>query len=339
MITDELVAFVLQRYRTTLLAVSKACGQALPIPGPELTPALQALESCARSDSAAIEQVSTQVDSELTAWSGSAAQYYQTKTEEVKEIMVTVARVAGSISQRDQQYAEQVGELGQRLLAAARLDDLSQIRSSLANNAGVLNATAEAMKKSSQDSVNDLRAEVVRYEKLLRESEQLVYQDPLTSLQNRRGIEEELRLRTEQNRHFCIMMLDLNDFKTLNDTYGHVAGDDLLKQFAQELKAHSDQSDFAGRLGGDEFIIITERTPEEAETYLNRIRSWIFGSYKVHDGQGLHSVSLTGSAGLAAWNGQENLSSLLSRADQAMYREKVAFYAQHNRTAKLRRGA
>jgi diguanylate cyclase (GGDEF)-like protein len=209
------------------------------------------------------------------------------------------------------------------LLVAAQLDDLGEIRQCLAANAGELKATAEAMMKSSRESVADLRAEVVRYETLLRESERLAFLDPLTGLRNRRGIEEELRIRVEGHQRFCVLIFDLNGFKALNDTYGHVAGDDLLKQFANELKTNCEHGDLAGRLGGDEFIIITDRGMEESAAYLKRIREWIFGTYKINDGQRCQSASFSGSAGLAAWDGTEKIPALLSRADQAMYREKA----------------
>ena len=126
--------------------------------------------------------------------------------------------------------------------------------------------------KSSRDSVADLRAEVVRYESLLRESERLAVLDPLTGLKNRRGIEEELIARVADGRRFSVLIFDLNGFKTLNDTYGHVAGDDLLRQFADELKANCEHGDLVGRLGGDEFIVITDRNMEEGSVYLRKIR-------------------------------------------------------------------
>jgi diguanylate cyclase (GGDEF)-like protein len=270
-----------------------------------------------------IERVSKEVETELSNWSERAIQYYRTKTEEVRDIMVVVARAANCIGERDQRYVKQVGDLSDRLLAAARLEDLAAIRQSLKGNAGELKLASEAMMKSSRESVAELRTELVRYETLLQESERRALIDPLTGLQNRRGIEEELRGRVERQQRFCVLIFDLNEFKKLNDTYGHVAGDDILRQFANELKTNCEHGDTAGRLGGDEFIVITDRRREDAEQYLRRIRDWIFGNYKINDGQRCHTAELTGSAGLAAWDGKESIAALLSRADQAMYREKA----------------
>lgn len=339
MIVDELLATVLKRYRSTVLAIGKSCAQAIPDIGQELQQSLQSIEASGIYDAASIERVGAEVESELASWSERAAQYYRTKTTEVKEIMIAVAQVAGCAGERDQRYAKQVGELSQRLLAAAQLDDLGEIRQCLAGNAKELQATAEAMVKSSQDSVAGLRAEVMRYETLLRESERLAFQDPLTGLQNRRGIEQELRVRVEDCRRFCVLILDLNGFKALNDTYGHAAGDDLLRQFANELKTNCEHGDLAGRLGGDEFIVITDRSLEEGDAYRKRICEWIFGTYKINDGQRCQTASLSGSTGLAAWDGTETLSALLLRADQAMYREKAeASNAQRKKIASVKLG-
>lgn len=333
MTVDEFLASAISQYRSTVLAIGKACAQAIPVIGQELQQALQSIEATGISDAASVKGVGQEVEAELASWGERAAQYYRKKTEEVKEIMIAVARAAACIGERDQQYAARVGGLSERLLAAAELDDLGEIRQCLVGNAGELRTTAEAMMKSSQESVADLRAEIVRYETLLKASERRVMQDPLTGVQNRRGIEEELRTRVEAHRRFCIVIFDLNEFKKFNDTYGHVAGDDLLRQFAKELQANCRSSDAAGRLGGDEFIVITDCSLEDAGSYLKRIRDWVFGNYKINDGRRSHNISLNGSAGVAEWDGAESIPALLLRADQAMYREKAGLERNDKRRA------
>ena len=73
---------------------------------------------------------------------------------------------------------------------------------------------------------------------------------------NRRSIEERMQSNIANNQHFCVVMLDLNRFKPVNDTYGHLAGDDLLKQFSAELQSNVRPGDLVGRMGGDEFVLL-----------------------------------------------------------------------------------
>jgi len=324
MVVDELVGAALKRYRSAVVAICKACTRAVPILGPDVQNTLQAIDSIGSPDLPSIERMGSEVETQLEDWGDRAAQYHQTNTEAVKEILVAVARMAGTIGETDQRYADQLGDLSHRLLAAAQLANLVDIRECVTRNATALSETATALMKSSQDSVAGLRAEVVRYETLLRESERRSCLDSLTGLQNRRGIERELQSRIQERKRFCILILDLNGFKKVNDTHGHVAGDDLLKQFAGELNTQCEATDFAGRLGGDEFIVISNRDLEDTGAFLNRIRSWVFGDYKINKGQGFLTAHLTAAAGIAEWDGQESIPSLLSRADQAMYREKTS---------------
>lgn len=323
MAVDELLAAAITCYRSTLRAVGKACAHAIPGIGEELQQALLSIESSGITDVPSIELASGEAAVELINWSDHAADYYRRQTEEVKEIMIAVGRVAGCIGERDQQHAKQIEDLSKRLLEAAHLEDLGEIRRCLAKNADALSEAAESMARSGQESVAELRAEVVRYETLLRESERRAFVDPLTGLQNRRGIEDELKRRMQGMESFCVLILDLDGFKRVNDTYGHVAGDDLLKQFAGELTTHCERGDVAGRLGGDEFIIISNRRLGDTDAYVKRVRNWIFGNYKINDGQYRQTVGVSGSAGVAEWNGMETISALLSRADHAMYREKA----------------
>jgi len=129
-------------------------------------------------------------------------------------------------------------------------------------------------------------------------------------------------MRISWRQTFCLAILDLNGFKRINDVHGHVAGDDLLKQFASELKARVRDTDTVGRWGGDEFVVVVDADLEEAQIRMDRIREWVFGDYNIDSGKDIVQVTLKASIGIAEWDKKESAVELLARADQKMYAEK-----------------
>ncbi len=89
----------------------------------------------------------------------------------------------------------------------------------------------------------------------MEEAERLAAIDPLTGVNNRRILEWQIERRMTNASPFFVVYLDLNEFKHINDALGHQAGDDLLMQFAGELRQSLRSTDLVGRLGGDEFVV------------------------------------------------------------------------------------
>lgn len=146
--------------------------------------------------------------------------------------------------------------------------------------------------------------------------------DPLTGLYNRRSGEQRLAeeiLRSQ--RHGCpltVLMLDLNGLKSVNDNFGHAAGDDLIKHFAERLNKAIRGSDLAIRLGGDEFLLLLpECKIDDVRHILNRLS----GMKMERNGE---SVALTFSAGWTNYKPGESPEELLKRADDALYVNKRA---------------
>lgn len=146
--------------------------------------------------------------------------------------------------------------------------------------------------------------------------------DPLTRLYNRRYLQERVtQAISESNRHghpLSLIMADLDDFKKINDSYGHTAGDRGLVAFAGLILEQSRIEDLAARIGGEEFALLLPRTDaDEAYSLAERIRSSLEGMDVLKDGS-----KITVSQGISELREKENLDKLLSRADKAMYRAK-----------------
>ncbi len=145
--------------------------------------------------------------------------------------------------------------------------------------------------------------------------------DKLTQIYNRRKleaiIETEIERAKRYNRPLSLIMLDIDDFKRVNDTYGHQVGDNVLKELANILKNNIRVSDTAGRWGGEEFMIVVPETAannawELAEKIRNLIASSSFAG----------SCIITISLGLAQLQPGDNFDSFLKRVDDALYQAK-----------------
>lgn len=156
--------------------------------------------------------------------------------------------------------------------------------------------------------------------------EQLALTDRLTGLPNRRAIEEwanrQLKGAIRHAFPFWVIMTDLDTFKTINDTFGHEAGDTVLAKFAEILRTHIRQCDICGRIGGDEFLIVITYS-DEAGTRLaiERIREQVMKQRFTFGGK---EVAVTASFGIAGFRGGEDTTfeRFVARADAALYHAK-----------------
>lgn len=159
-----------------------------------------------------------------------------------------------------------------------------------------------------------------------RQLEELALTDPLTGLPNRRAIdiwvERQLRAAARHDFAIWVAMADLDYFKKVNDTFGHEAGDTVLKRIAEILQANTRRSNICGRLGGEEFLLVlTHISAEQDRIALDRIRvRFETEEYKFGGG----TTRVTASIGVAGFSGSQTLDfdDLLARADEALYSAK-----------------
>lgn len=169
--------------------------------------------------------------------------------------------------------------------------------------------------KQLQDQLRDRNADLDRMSRT----------DVLTGLYNRRHLDDELvRLHNDARRHhdpLCVLLLDIDHFKHVNDTYGHPAGDAVLVAFAQRLRDQLRAGDIAGRWGGEEFLVLLPRTPLDGAIILSeRIRRATESTPATAAGQ---DISVTVSGGCALGPGG-SVEELLNAADTQLYAAKAA---------------
>jgi len=158
------------------------------------------------------------------------------------------------------------------------------------------------------------------------ELERAALYDSLTELPNRRLLEDRMQLALARARRgrqiIAVMCLDVDLFKTINDTMGHAAGDAVLKEFAARLNGCARASDTAARLGGDEFVVLIEdlHRPDDVRVLAEKIIDAMAEKFRV----GAEDLSVSTSIGIACSSGSETGEELLLRADAALYEAKRA---------------
>jgi diguanylate cyclase (GGDEF)-like protein len=172
--------------------------------------------------------------------------------------------------------------------------------------------------KQNNDNINKLNSELVMMNNILINKS---IKDSLTNLYNHQYINEVLEnllLRTKQDKsNLCIMMLDIDYFKRVNDQFGHLAGDKVLVTICELISKNVRKEDFIGRYGGEEFLVILPGLRLEAAA---RVAEIIRRSIQSHD-FGLNDQRITVSIGVAHYNG-ETSNVLINRADMLLYQAK-----------------
>jgi diguanylate cyclase (GGDEF)-like protein len=176
--------------------------------------------------------------------------------------------------------------------------------------------TLKRLRRNFSSQIDEMKMLQVRAE----EFERLSQVDPLTGLSNRRFAEERLASEASRSRRhghpLTVVSFDLDKFKQINDTYGHLAGDRVLKHFGRRLNSAIRKSDVAARMGGDEFLVLLpECTASQVQTLMARLRPMDteFDGVK---------IPICFSAGWVEYEKGESIEQFLERADRILYAEK-----------------
>ena len=245
----------------------------------------------------------------------------------VKNMMMTFIDRLSAVATTTGDFHEKIGGFSEKI---ARANDISELNTVLDD---VLRETrlvqTEALK--SRDRMVLARQEVAEAEQRIHTLEaklqhlsELVREDQLTGSLNRRGLDDVFERETaradRRGTPLCIAMLDLDDFKRLNDTYGHLAGDAALKHLVRIVKDTIRSMDVIARFGGEEFLILLPETTVEAATQtMTRLQRELTKHFFMHDNE---KVLITFSAGVALRIPNEDQAALVKRADKAMYQAK-----------------
>jgi diguanylate cyclase len=239
--------------------------------------------------------------------------------EEIDQVMAMLDAAVGSTAQ----YSENLTHATQGLGNTNDREGLRRTVESLVRATRDMvehNSKLETSLKASKHEIHQLHTnlEAARNESLT---------DPLTSLANRKyfdhALDKCIAQSTATNEPLALMLADIDHFKTFNDTYGHLTGDQVLRLVAMAMKQNVKGQDIAARYGGEEFaIILPTTTLRSALTVADHVRRAVMTKELIKRSTGEHLGRITVSMGVATLRKEETAASLIERADNALYAAK-----------------
>ena len=178
--------------------------------------------------------------------------------------------------------------------------------------------------KEHNQEVSQMEKKIKALEQELVVAKKASREDALTKLYNKRALDEFLEIREGEfkryKKSYCVVFFDIDLFKSVNDTYGHDAGDVVLKGFAQIFKKIARNVDIVGRYGGEEFLAILSETDHKgAQTFAEKVREKLEISRFVHDGR---KLQVTISGGIAYREEYPSVATMMKAADDKLYQAK-----------------
>jgi len=200
------------------------------------------------------------------------------------------------------------------------INELKAIVSSILSNTQTLTTTSQDLKSDLEQSsreIQQLKAELEAVKEVSRT-------DGLTGLLNRRAFDQELeKICKQQQYNVGLILFDLDHFKKVNDTMGHLVGDKVLQYFSQILNNYASDTHIAARYGGEEMVmIIFDKSSSETLDLANKIRGELAESRLKHKKDNSLIGPVTVSAGISFFQAGDTSNSFLDRADQALYSSK-----------------
>lgn len=239
--------------------------------------------------------------------------------DEINQVMAMMDAAVGSAST----YTESLNSVTDRLGSAKDREGLRAIVESLVQTANEMrkdNSSLEERLNASKVEINQLQVnlEVVRNESLT---------DPLTGLANRKQFDDRLTQAltdaAERSEPLSLIMTDIDHFKTFNDTWGHLTGDQVLRLVAMSVKQNVKGQDIAARYGGEEFAVILPNTVlRSGLTVADHIRRAVMSKELMKRSTGQNLGRVTISLGVATARKGDTIQSLIARADACLYAAK-----------------
>ncbi len=326
-------SLLLSAYRALLVDVGECSGNVCADLSTELKSNLARIDEdlAKQPDPAGIARTRTEVDRLLDVWGKGTAKHYLDRADEVRDLLLVMTRTAESLGLKDDRFAHQLEAVTTQLETIASLDDIAGMRASVEESARGLRNSVAQMSAESKLVIDHLRVEVMTCQAKLEKANHLASCDALTGLGSRSWIESRMQQRIDAGSHFGVLMIDIMKFRRVNEQFGRMVGDMVLKEFARELRSSCRFSNLVARWSGDTFLVVTDAVEGAAKEQAERLRAWISRHYLIPGRPGHASVHLESAIGYAEYREGDTVQGILERAEAALSARRVP--ALHRRTA------
>jgi diguanylate cyclase len=247
--------------------------------------------------------------------------------QRLKDMLASFVDRLADFASTTGEFHDRIGVCADKVSKARDIGDLSDVLAEVMQETRAVQLAAQR----SRDELAEMRArvreaeqEVARLQEELAQTSEMVRVDPLTGALNRKGMDEAIarEVGRARRRHTptCLAMLDIDNFKRLNDTYGHDVGDQALIHLAQVVREALRPQDTLARYGGEEFVIVLADTRiDDGMQAMVRVQRELTRRFFMHNND---KLLITFSCGVAELDGEEAPEAALKRADSAMYMAK-----------------
>ena len=252
----------------------------------------------------------------------------QAAQQALKSLLQNMLLEVGELGEHTGRFQVATAAHAQAIEGARSMESLAGVVQSMLADSRKVQAAVQLSSSrlnADRDRAGELETKVRELESELRRLADEVSTDTLTQVANRRGLAQVFavecaRQLREGGPGLAVGLIDIDNFKKLNDTLGHAAGDVALKHLAAQVQARLRPTDHLARYGGEEFVVLIPGTPAaEARQALTRLQRSLSEALFLHEGR---EVFVTFSAGVTVWQPGETLEQAVGRADTAMYEAK-----------------
>lgn len=244
---------------------------------------------------------------------------------ELQRIIAVLTEGLGAITKGAAAYHRQVLDTGSRFEAASKLADLVKVRAAITTEVRALREVVTERQVADANATAALRAEVEQLRTKVEKATHAARVDPLTQAANRAAFDEELArhcmMAANSGETFALLLVDIDHFKTINDTHGHPVGDRVLNALVTFLRDRVRRDDTIARWGGEEFAVILPGASlrvafAKGKTLVTElaVSDWTIDQAR--------TLRFTASVGVTAWTAGDEPASMIERVDQALYAAK-----------------
>lgn len=253
--------------------------------------------------------------------------YLLEREKEFKEIIDMLTKAMADLGAENQNYNDKIYKQAENIEKLTLLDDIKAIKIAIKDEVSqIRNAVVEKQEEDNK-KISELSSKVVTLESQLKIVESQSQKDGLTGLYNRLSFDSYINRLIDKsalsNSSFSLLMIDIDDFKPINDNFGHQVGDRVILAVVQKMLTYIRREDFSARYGGEEFVILLDGTSLKHAIKKGKqiCKSLASTRYAVSDSNG-KQITVTVSIGIASFQKGDTADMVINRADKALYKAK-----------------